>query len=402
MSEAGATATDRGCIGILSVCPHLANVPVVSAIIEKLAGAGYEVRVFAPQAAGAVLPPGAAPVVHVGNPWTWQGYGWSRPLGHRGFLRAWALRERLRRNYRAMLMVDSAAAELAAVWAPIFRVPQFYCSLEILVEKDLPATAQTLRRWHRLEARRLPEYRGYVVPDDVRAAVLAAEYRLDPGKMICIPNSWRNLPPQPKTGVLRRMFGLSAQDRILIYAGNIGPGFGLEDILASVASWPEHWKLVLHSSFGAHVNPRIAFELDLIRRLAPPGRVWLTRPDLAAEDYWNLLADADAGIAFYTRNGDEWGWLTNNQVMGYASGKINAYLRAGLPVITNRYTNLEEMILAPERAGVAVESAAEIPAALQAIDAAGAEMVRNARRAYENRLDPEPGLEQLLAALQVF
>ena len=37
MSGAGATATDRGCIGILSVCPHLANVPVVSAIIEKLA-----------------------------------------------------------------------------------------------------------------------------------------------------------------------------------------------------------------------------------------------------------------------------------------------------------------------------------------------------------------------------
>ena len=27
--------------------------------------------------------------------------------------------------------------------------------------------------------------------------------------------------------------------------------------------------------------------------------------------------------------------------MGYASGKINAYLRAGLPVITNRYTKAE-------------------------------------------------------------
>ena len=143
---------------------------------------------------------------------------------------------------------------------------------------------------------------------------------------------------------------------------------------------------------------RLIFEAH--RRLAPPGRVWLTRPDLAAEDYWNLLADADAGIAFYTRNGDEWGWLTNNQVMGYASGKINAYLRAGLPVITNRYTNLKDMILDPEQAGVAVESAAEIPAALRALDAAGAEMVRNARRAYERRLDPEPGLDRLLAAIQ--
>ena len=402
MSGAGATTADRGCIGILSVCPHLANVPVVSAIIEKLAEAGYEVRVFAPSAPGVSPRPGAAPVVYVGNPWTWEGYGWSRPLGHRGFLRAWALRERLRRNYRAMLMVDATAVELAAVWAPVFRVPQLYCSLEILVEKDLPATAQTLRRWHGVEARLLPAYRHYILPDEVRAGVLAAEYRLDPERMICIPNSWRNIPSKPKTGILRRMFGLSATDRILIYAGNIGPGFGLEEILASVANWPEHWKLVLHSSFGAHVNSRIAFELDLIRRLAPPGRVWLTRPDQAPVDYWDLLADADAGIAFYTRNGDEWGWLTNNQVMGYASGKINTYLRAGLPVITNRYTNLKDMILDPEQAGVAVESAAEIAAALRQIDREGNGLVRRARRAYENRLDPEPGLERLLAAIQSF
>lgn len=391
---------NRGCIGLLSTSQYLTHIPVLTSLIEKLAESGYEVRVFAPSQP--VLTSRVNPdlVQYAGNPWVWEGRGAARLLRQRRYLQLWALKERLRRRYTAMVVADSVATGLASLWQPIFRVPQIYSSLELLLLQDLPAQAITLRRYHRILARYLPGCRHYLEFDPVRGARLAAEFNLALDKMIYIPNSWRRLPLQPKTGALRRMFGLSATDRILICAGNLGPGFGIEDILASVSAWPAHWKLVLHSSFGAQVNPRIAFELELIRRLAPPGRVWLTPPDQAPGAYWDLLADADAGIAFYTRNGDEWGWLTNNQLMGYASGKINAYLRAGLPVITNRYTNLGEMLVEPEQAGVVVESAAEIPAALQAIDAGGAAMARRARQAYEHRLDPEPGLEQLLGAIR--
>lgn len=388
-----------GCIGILSVCPHLANVPIVSAIIEKLVEVGCEVRVFSPGVPEFGDLAGAGRVVHAGNPWQWSGYGLTRPLGHRGYLRAWALRERLRRKYRAMIVVDHAAVELAALWQPILRVPLLYCSLELLVEKDLPLTAQTLRRWHQAGCRHLPFYRRYIVPDIERAQCLAAEHRLALDKMLCIPNSWRKLPRVPKSGYLRRMLGLSGQDKIVVYAGNIGPGFGLEDILASVAAWPEPWKLVLHSSFGAQINPRISFELDLIRRLTPPGRVRVTQPDLPVGDYWTLLADADVGIAFYTRNGDDWGWLTNNRLMGHASGKINAYLRAGLPVITNDYTNLGDFLIRPAAAGFIVESAGQIASVLSRISPELPRLSEQAWRAYENYLDPEQGLAELVAEI---
>ena len=65
----------RPCIGLICSCPHLANVPILAALLEKLVESGYEVRVFAPGPPMLGEHPQAAQAVYKGNPWAFYPHG---------------------------------------------------------------------------------------------------------------------------------------------------------------------------------------------------------------------------------------------------------------------------------------------------------------------------------------
>jgi hypothetical protein len=180
----------------------------------------------------------------------------------------------------------------------------------------------------------------------------------------------------------RQRFGLVPEQRIVLHAGSLGDWTGIENILASVPSWPAEWVLVVHTRYDAESSAYV----DRLRARAAPGRVFFSLKPVPRQAYDDLVDGADLGLAFYVATGDSAYTRTNIQAIGLSSGKLAYYLRSGLPVIVNRAASVAGQV---EEAGcgVAVERASDIAGALQRISADFAAYSDRACAFFDQRLE---------------
>ena len=153
-----------------------------------------------------------------------------------------------------------------------------------------------------------------------------------------------------------------ADQRVVLYAGSLGQWTGVHEIVKSVKSWPENWVLVVHTRYDA----RSSAEVEELRELAAPGRVFFSRVPVSRQQYETLIDGADIGIAFYVSTPGSTYTQQNVQAVGLSSGKIASYLRSGLPVIVNEAASISNLALR-EDCGVEVQGPSDIGPAITRI-----------------------------------
>jgi glycosyltransferase involved in cell wall biosynthesis len=283
-----------------------------------------------------------------------------------------------RTEYDCLIGVDADGLALAAAMAGGATLG--YYSLELLLSEELTTPAE--RRLKEQE-RMLSQRAAFVIVQDAeRAALLIADNSLDSTRVILVPNAPMGPARRRRLRLWHERFGLAAQQRVVLHAGSLGDWTGIDDLVASVSTWPEPWVLVVHTRYDGETSSYT----EALRARADGSRVFFSLKPVEHRAYDDLVDSADAGLAFYVPNGASAYTQRNVQTIGLSSGKLAYYLRAGLPVIVNRGASIGATI---EEAGcgLAVQDAAHVGPALAGLAAGYDQYSQAALRFFDEHLD---------------
>ncbi len=271
-------------------------------------------------------------------------------------------------GWQCVMGVDYPGMRIAAPLARQFGARLGLISFEIFFEGEVGAEEK------RGEVAICRNVDFAVAQDDVRAMVLQHENRIPRDKIVTVPLAAAGSRPRSRPGGdLHRRFGLAPEIKIALLAGSLAPWSMFDEILESSAVWPDDWRILLHSRYGLKPDDRAIIALN-----NSMGRILVSEdPVENLDDMGELTDNVDLGLALYAPNFRSKYTGNNLKYLGMASGKINSYLRHGLPVICTPIGLMSEAITR-HRLGFVIESMVEIPSVL-----AGYE-----RRAFEqNCLD---------------
>jgi glycosyltransferase involved in cell wall biosynthesis len=303
---------------------------------------------------------------------------------------AWLFRPFVRQRYAAVLGVDPLGLVFAAELGRAWNLPLAYASFEILFRNELSARWEEQLKQAELEAADL--VRLALVQDPLRGKILCEENNLTADRLVFVP-----VAPLPvaATGkdMLRGKLGLSSDQRILLMAGSLD-AFCSRDLLVSMADLlPKNFQLVIHAR--ATSGARRGLFLD---QLARHPRISVSRDFLPLEDLHELYASADYALVSYSPNPEGWTTYQNIFNIGSASGKAAYAAMCGLPLVTSNLPTYRN-VFATYHCGAAYEKLQDIPEILSALEADYAHHAKEARRYYDEQLDPREGLRNFRTAL---
>jgi hypothetical protein len=303
---------------------------------------------------------------------------------------AWLFRPFVRQRYAAVLGVDPLGLVFAAELGRAWNLPLAYASFEILFRNELSARWEEQLKQAELDASDL--VRLALVQDPLRGKILCEENNLTADRLVFVP-----VAPLPmavdRRNLLREKLGLSSSQRILLMAGSLD-AFCSRDLLVSMADLlPENFQLVIHarSTSGA----RRGLFLD---QLARHPRISISRDFLPLENLHELYASADFALVSYSPNPEGWTTYQNIFNIGSASGKAAYAAMCGLPLVTSNLPTYRE-VFETYRCGAVYETLQDIPKILSTLDAGYAHHAGEARRYYDEQLDPRAGLQNFRTAL---
>ncbi len=303
---------------------------------------------------------------------------------------AWLLRLPIRQRYAAVLGVDPLGLVFAAELSRAWNLPLAYASFEILFRNELSARWEEQLKQAELGAAAL--VRLALVQDPLRGKILCAENNITAERLVFVP-----VAPLPvvagRRNLLREKMGVSADQRILLMAGSLD-AFCSRDLLASIADLlPENFQLVIHARSTS--GSRRGLFLD---QLARHPRISVSRDFLPLENLPELYASADFALVSYSPNPEGWTTYQNIFNIGSASGKAAYAAMCGLPLVTSNLPTYRD-VFKTYRCGAVYETLQDIPGILAALDADYARHSGEARRYYDEQLDPREGLRNFRIAL---
>lgn len=372
--------TDKSVAIVLYYPGSLKFHPSIMNTAALLAADGYRVDIFKPfNPDEGDLPSSAIRVVHgcvySGNPLT-------RILSLGKLISSML---KAGRAYSALIGIDAYGLLVASAANRRFRSPVIYFSLELLSlgmnacdvrTKGLLSrygyyTHHALLKW--IEKRLHRQAALTLIQDDTRWAVLRRlnGLRAD-APAIFIPNSpFADKAPKPPSDYLRRKFGIPADKLIVLYAGSLGVWTGMDRIAEAAKTWSDRFVLVLHG------RGLPQFMRDLSETAANSGgKIILSLDQLVESEYEEMLRSADIGLSWYADRDDP-----NVYYIGAGSGKLFYYLKHGLPVVTNRFPGLPE-IVETNSVGVCLEQEGEIGDGLAGIEKEYQRFSENARSCF--------------------
>ncbi|MCA9565535.1 MAG: hypothetical protein KC561_18685, partial [Myxococcales bacterium] len=227
-----------------------------------------------------------------------------------------------------------------------------------------------------------------IVQDRVRAQRLSEQTGISIERSLLSPVAGTGIFPGVRNELLHTALGIPRRKRVALFAGSLTRWSMAPELADTVDSWPEDWVLVFHERYG---RPPAWLEE---RRRHRPGQIFVS--DLAfstPNELVDLMHASDLGLAFYRPTYDHPTTGKNLSYIGMASGKIGAYLRAGLPVATNEIGEMADHVRA-HNLGITVSSPEHLGAALRDFDP---EPLRSdCLRFFESTLD----LQNSLAAIE--
>ena len=293
--------------------------------------------------------------------------------------------------YTCVIGVDPDGLEVAYSLAR--GAPVGYYSLELLLSAELTTAAEVQLKARERELSRQAAF--VVVQDEDRARLLADDNEIDWQRMLLVPNAPHGPARRVPSRYWHKKFDLAEGTRVVIHSGSLGDWTGIEQILASAHDWPPEWVLVIHTRYDAESSGYV----DQLRRSADPRRVYFSLKPVPRQQYDPLIDGGDVGIAFYVPNNESAFTQRNVQTIGLSSGKLAYYLRSGLPVIVNRASSIASLI-EQTGAGIGVEDASEIGAALNRISADYPSFSSSATQLFDERLDFRQAFDEVVRRVE--
>jgi hypothetical protein len=295
----------------------------------------------------------------------------------------------LYRRYDLVIGVDRQGLMEAGLLHDSTGIPHVCFSFEIMFESE------TSTRYKALECLAAQTVSLWVVQDETRARLLAAENHFAPERKFLLPLASAGIGSQ-SADRLRDRLGIPADRQVAMALGSVSGWSMTGRILSGVADWPAAWVLILHERYG---RARAELGADLARFESLIGRrifISETAADMV-DDLGSVLSGVDVGLAFYEPDYKTVYTGRNLQNLGMASGKISTYLRYGVPVILN------DIGLFPEEArqhgfGRVVTSPEEIGPQLDACS--DGRHAANATRYFAQKLDFDVHAQALWSRLR--
>lgn len=327
-------------------------------------------------------------------PWLW------RALPGRFYYRwHWPTRSLLRHRqapYTCVIGVDPPGLVTAQALAATVKAPLAYYSLELLLSYEVSTEEE-----RELKAKELALSRQaclVIIQDEERAGLLIRDNNLAPERVVCVPNAPLGKAHVRRSDYLRRKFGISSKTRIVLHSGSLGAWAGTHQLMLATREWPDDWLLICHTRY----RPMgfMPDYLEALRCLAKPGSVLFSTEPVPAQEYAELVASADVGIVYYCPiPGSSVYTQDNIRYIGLSSGKLAAYLQAGVPVVVNTIPSLQRLVDA-YGCGVVVENPAHNREAIERILADYPTYCANAVRCFDQEMDFEGKFQQVLKALE--
>ena len=274
-------------------------------------------------------------------------------------------------QYRCFIGAEPGGLMIAGELGGRYKAPLIYYNLELgmWAEGEGDFLWKVFNKYERLLNQQAV---ATITQDNERAKILSGRNGIPLASILTVPVCADGPKYVRKTDWLRKKFNLSTDDTIILYAGYITDWAMCIEMAKDAIDWPDGRVLVLHSHSYQ--------EEDYLRKLRKfiGNKVKLSLESVSYEDLPELIASADIGIALYKDLGK------NFTLTGSASGKIAHYLKCGLPVISNNYPSIKE-VLEGYDCGVCIESPAEMNSAIDKIQNKYKEMHENAYRCYEDR-----------------
>lgn len=282
----------------------------------------------------------------------------------------------LYRNYDLVIGVDRQGLLEASILNQLKKIPYVFISFEIMFESE------TSNRYKALEREASKNISLWIVQDEVRAEKLMEENGLQSDNKYLLPLASAALG---ETGGLRLRDNLSIpkNKNVAIMIGSVGNWSMSNELIRSIADWPDDWVLILHERYG-RTREILENELSDMEDLIGEKIFISDSASDKVDDMSAILSGINAGIAFYRP--DYSGAYTGNNLkyLGLASGKISTYLRYGIPVIANE-VGLYAEIIRKHNLGVIVSSPEDI--SNQLLELKNADYSGNAKKYFSQYLD---------------
>ena len=282
--------------------------------------------------------------------------------------------------YKTVIGVDPEGLKIAGDIADSLNINLIYWSLELLLTEEL-----TDKYWIDLKEceKKLSQRASFIIiQDKKRSKLLALDNNIPQNKFLFIPNAPKGFYKEQNSHYWHKYFKLDKNTRIVLHSGSINNWTGIKDIIHSVDDWPKNWIFIIHTRFNSNQDSNLKELYDV----ATCDRIFFSTEGVSSLKYSELVVDADIGIAFYVPGKPPY-TLENIHTIGFSSGKISYYLRAGLPVIINQWPDVSKFIQ-NQKCGIAVNNADEISKAISIIEKNYNEYRNNACEAFKKYLEP--------------
>jgi len=265
-------------------------------------------------------------------------------------------------EYAWLIGFDPGGLNRAGLLSLIWNVPYVYHSLE-LYENDWPG--KETERWFSDKALLV------LTQDETRADILAELNQVARDKVQVAYNSAPGAATPQKKDYFHRALGIPADKRVVLATGTLLPIHGVDDIVDSVADWPDEFVLVLHGWI-----PERNFERVLHARInANKERIFLSTDILDQAHKHDIFQSADIGLVFFRPEG------INYMFAAGSSGKLFDFMRAGVPIIGNDIPGMRSLVV-DNGCGVVVPDAAGIGAELPGLQAKHTQFSQNGLQAF--------------------
>lgn len=242
-----------------------------------------------------------------------------------------------------------------------------------------------LRKW--LERRGCARAAVVVTQDRDRGRLLACINGFPPHKLAYLPNSRRGAAMRRRTHLLHDLLGCPRDVKIVLWMGAVSEGDGSLEIARQAVGWPRDFLFVYHFRSKAPTP----YKRCLIE-LAGRGRNRIVDRSFEPDEIEDAYASAHVGVVFYPGQG------INSEYIGASSGKLNMFLKAGVPCLVSRGRGLA---WATREAGCeAIDSTEGLLQAVRRLEDDYDDRSSRAVATYNRRLSFDPAVSRLLERLE--
>ena len=233
-----------------------------------------------------------------------------------------------------------------------------YWSLELFIEKDLSNFGDRMIK--QMERKCNQDAIFTVDFGEIRCKILQEENRLDPTRMISIPNSQIGRGEILRNYYFNGRFNIPEDKIIILHAGGLfTPFMRVNDIFQSISEWPDNYVLVLHTHKRPYPMCGFSIPEEYVNR-----KIFLSADAVPFDQLDVVYSSCDIGIMVHGPMGTDMD--QNLYYSDLSVGKIFHHLKVGVPLIVRNLPGYPELIEG-RQAGVCINGPSEILPAIQRI-----------------------------------